>query len=780
MTRILTGTANAVNGSTTVTVVGLVLTAINCPVDSPIVLGGAAYYVASLTDTTHVVLTRAYAGSTATVSCEISALTAAEIQTATLNARLATLIANLSATDAYGRGLQYTYIAATGLTDPGPGNLAFDNATLSAATSIVLDNLDAQGHAVGPLLDSFDDSTNPTKALLVIRSIATQAYVAFSLTGAITDQTGFRKSVALTYVGGDGALAAGESVMFWAERVGNKAPDGEPLVIFATGQSNFTQVPTFAWSPPSNLFVWNWDGTTGHVGTAFAAADATKINVSWKFAAEIAARDPNRNVYLITVAIGGQPISHWMTGASSPDVFADIVANVPAALTTIGLSKIDLMLWWQGESDAASPAAYPANFETVIGRFRALSWYPLSTPIVVFGITSTAISGTAANGVMNTVLQKCVAADPDRRMFVYPATFPQSYWDTTSSYLHMTAAGYSLAGAGAARAFLDGVGRKVLPGVYVDAESGRLITSANAAPLPAPLTGTQLHVGGLDAASTRILLDTFGDNTVAPTMVFRHARGTAAAPTALQSGDLLLNVASFGYGATGYAATTRAGFAAYTTQNWTDSAQGTKFEIITTPNGTVTQLPGFRLDNDGSVQLLRIGTTANAANAYIDSAANNSLLRSTSSLEYKTDVEPLDVSYAHALLAAVPIWYRSKASADNPEWSWYGFGAEPVAEIDPRMVTWGYRADDYDLIDVIDTPAVEAVAEVIDNDTGAVISQAVPAQEAGYRQEARLKPDAVKTPQGVAYDRFVVHHHLIIRELLDRVAALEAKLAAGS
>ena len=44
----------------------------------------------------------------------------------------------------------------------------------------------------------------------------------------------------------------------------------------------------------------------------------------------------------------------------------------------------------------------------------------------------------------------------------------------------------------------------------------------------------------------------------------------------------------------------------------------------------------------GAVQFPAIGTTASAANAFIDGGAANSLLRSTSSLKYKADIEPLD------------------------------------------------------------------------------------------------------------------------------------------
>ncbi|MDR3476213.1 MAG: DUF2793 domain-containing protein [Devosia sp.] len=286
-------------------------------------------------------------------------------------------------------------------------------------------------------------------------------------------------------------------------------------------------------------------------------------------------------------------------------------------------------------------------------------------------------------------------------------------------------------------------------GVGTTAPTSRLTASDNTGPLPAATSGTVGHFVGADTASCRVIVDAIGSGS--PVIQTRRARGTAAAPSAVQSGDQILNVASFGYGTTTYSST-RAGFVAVAAQNWTDTAQGTSFQINTSANGTALAVTGLLLDQDGSVKFARIGTTASAANAFLDSAASNSLLRSTSSLAYKTDVEPLRAQYAHALMAAEPIWYRSTAPADNPAWSWYGFGAEPVAAIDPRMVHWGYSDGDYEL---------------------------VPGDDPDRPASLHLKAGAVASPQGVAYDRFVAHHHLIIRELLDRVAKLEALQATA-
>jgi len=94
----------------------------------------------------------------------------------------------------------------------------------------------------------------------------------------------------------------------------------------------------------------------------------------------------------------------------------------------------------------------------------------------------------------------------------------------------------------------------------------------------------------------------------------------------------------------------------------------------------------FIIGTSGDIWFGAVGTTAESGNAYL--SGSNNLLRSTSSLKYKTDVETLDSVHADAVLTLRPIWYRSKADADNPAWSWYGLAAEEVAAVDPRLVHW--------------------------------------------------------------------------------------------
>ena len=90
-------------------------------------------------------------------------------------------------------------------------------------------------------------------------------------------------------------------------------------------------------------------------------------------------------------------------------------------------------------------------------------------------------------------------------------------------------------------------------------------------------------------------------------------------------------------------------------------------------------------------------TTANAANLSIQGSGY--FERSTSSIRFKTNVEDLKIDTSNILSKMRPIWYRSLGQNDRKDWSWYGFIAEEIAEIEPRLVHWGKDENDNDIAD---------------------------------------------------------------------------------
>jgi hypothetical protein len=87
-----------------------------------------------------------------------------------------------------------------------------------------------------------------------------------------------------------------------------------------------------------------------------------------------------------------------------------------------------------------------------------------------------------------------------------------------------------------------------------------------------------------------------------------------------------------------------------------------------------------------------IGTTANAGNAYLDTS--NRILKSTSSIRYKRDIEDLWESEAMKVLDLRPVIYRSKAENDRQDWSYLGLIAEEVAAVEPRLVQYNQKTDE--------------------------------------------------------------------------------------
>jgi len=209
--------------------------------------------------------------------------------------------------------------------------------------------------------------------------------------------------------------------------------------------------------------------------------------------------------------------------------------------------------------------------------------------------------------------------------------------------------------------------------------------------------------------------------------------------------------------------------AASKTGHWVDLGISGARGLVQSYNFTTAAMQP--LDIYGSVVTFpSITTTASAANAFIDSGSTpaNSLLRSTSSLRYKRDLEPLHEDIARASLAMWPKFYRSKAAADDPAHSFYGHIAEEWAEFDPRFVHWGYQEDQ------LEDYVAEKPLKELRNRNGEVTR---PASPAIVRQ--RPKRGAKKRPDGLQYERInMVQIAGLIAELAElkaRIAELEAR-----
>lgn len=101
-------------------------------------------------------------------------------------------------------GLRYNFSTTTTDSDPGQGVVRFNNATIGSVTFLYFDNLTVEGADVGAsYLATWGAGAASPRGTLIIKSNTNgdATVCIFSVTGAVTDGTGYRK-VPVTYVSG--------------------------------------------------------------------------------------------------------------------------------------------------------------------------------------------------------------------------------------------------------------------------------------------------------------------------------------------------------------------------------------------------------------------------------------------------------------------------------------------------------------------------------------------------------------------------------------------------
>ena len=221
----------------------------------------------------------------------------------------------------------------------------------------------------------------------------------------------------------------------------------------------------------------------------------------------------------------------------------------------------------------------------------------------------------------------------------------------------------------------------------------------------------------------------------------KQRSGTLGGNTIVQNGDQI--------GYLGYQASdgTKMLPAAYIAAE-VDGTPGTndmpaRLVFSTTADGASSPTERMRITNGGLLYCQGVYDYATASSSNVNVFSNGHLTRNTSSVKYKTSVETMEDKYADAVLQCRPVWYRSLCQADNPSHSYWGFIAEEVAQIDPRLIHWKTE---------------ESVV-----------------QDDGSRINVKLE---TPEPDGVQYDRFVPHLLNLIKRQKEQIEAMEARLTA--
>jgi len=195
-------------------------------------------------------------------------------------------------------------------------------------------------------------------------------------------------------------------------------------------------------------------------------------------------------------------------------------------------------------------------------------------------------------------------------------------------------------------------------------------------------TGTVPVTGILEASNAALPLPyaqvsatTFASTPQGSLFVGRMVRGTAAAPSAVQSGDVLAGFLGRGYGATNFNGTGNGGMFVRAAETWTDLAQGTSIHFNLTATGTNTPTTRMTIMPDGNVGIgtftdiptitdklqvsgdIRMGTSG--TNGCLKNFAGTGLIGTCSSdRRFKKDITP----FSPVLKAGQPLFRRPKHS----------------------------------------------------------------------------------------------------------------------
>jgi hypothetical protein len=185
-------------------------------------------------------------------------------------------------------------------------------------------------------------------------------------------------------------------------------------------------------------------------------------------------------------------------------------------------------------------------------------------------------------------------------------TFTQAAYNKANSAIANT---FGVATAGDFYVSGDGFvnGTFILANSNFGATESALTIQATATVQTPSQSGTMMHVTGKANTPSRVIIDSFSTTGSAYGIIAgRTARGTVASPTATQNNDILMRLAGNGWGTTGFAplGVGRIDFVA--TENYTDSARGSKIVFYNVANGsnTVQEIATFNADAvtfDGTV-----------------------------------------------------------------------------------------------------------------------------------------------------------------------------------
>ena len=188
--------------------------------------------------------TQATNSATSATASASSATAAASSATAAASSATSSAAAQALAEGATGASaFKFTFDNSTTMGDPGTGDVRFNHGTIASVTSMTFDatSADTGNPDVSDFIASWDDGTNTThEGYVTIRKSGTPAtYAVFSLTGAVTDNTGWLQTP-VTHVASNGTISNADTLFVSFTRSGNVGATGNTGNTGNTGATGAT------------------------------------------------------------------------------------------------------------------------------------------------------------------------------------------------------------------------------------------------------------------------------------------------------------------------------------------------------------------------------------------------------------------------------------------------------------------------------------------------------------------------------------------------------------
>ena len=140
-----------------------------------------------------------------------------------------------------GATFDYTYDTYANDSDPGTGNLRFNNNTLNSASIMYIDDADDNGTDIQTFLRTIDDSTSTIKGhFRVSNKLNADDFALFTITGSITEASGYFKVPCSKISGSASSFSNDEDLIITFARTGDKGDTGAQGAAGAQGATGPT------------------------------------------------------------------------------------------------------------------------------------------------------------------------------------------------------------------------------------------------------------------------------------------------------------------------------------------------------------------------------------------------------------------------------------------------------------------------------------------------------------------------------------------------------------